>query len=83
MFLGLDVIGNPSQFFKNIDIGIKDLIEETEKGFEKDYAVLGVIGVAVGVKHLLGHVIGIYICYTLHYPFCCLLFPKFLHIQTP
>ena len=58
MFLGLDVIGNPSKLFSNFEMGIKDLIEETQKGFEKDRATSGVVGVAVGVKELLGHVVG-------------------------
>jgi len=52
------VIGNPSKLFGNFELGIKDLIEETEKGFEKDKAAAGVVGVAVGVKELLGHVVG-------------------------
>ena len=58
MFLGLDVIGNPSKLFSNFEMGIKDLVEETQKGFEKDRATSGVVGVAVGVKELLGHVVG-------------------------
>ncbi len=58
MFLGLDVIGNPSRLFSNFEHGIKDLIEETQKGLEDDKASSGIVGVAVGVKELLGHVVG-------------------------
>ena len=44
----------------NFESGVKDLIEESEKGFERNATVHGV---AVGVKELLGHIIGLLLCY--------------------
>ena len=58
MVFGLDFLGNPSLLIHNFDMGIRDLIEESKKGFEQRSAGSGVVGVAVGVKELLGHVVG-------------------------
>lgn len=55
---GLDLIGNPSKLIDNLETGVKDLIKESKKGFQKDTVGSGVFGVAVGVKQLLGHVVG-------------------------
>ena len=58
VLFGLDLIGNPSKLISNIETGIKELIDETEQGFERHTRGSGVTGVAVGVKDLLGQVIG-------------------------
>lgn len=55
---GLDLLGSPSTLLYNFEVGIDDLIEESKKGFGGDAVGSGVVGVAVGVKQLLGHVIG-------------------------
>ncbi len=68
VLFGLDLIGNPSQLIHNFDLGIKELIEESKKGFERHTAGSGVAGVAVGVKELLGHVVGK--CKLLYYRVC-------------
>ncbi len=57
----MDIIGNPSKFFGNIESGVKDFIDEAEKGFEKNTTGSEVIGIAVGVQSLLGHVVGTYV----------------------
>lgn len=59
VLFGLDLIGNPSKLIGNIETGVKELIDESEKGFERHTRGSGVTGVAVGVKDLLGHVLGV------------------------
>ena len=63
VIFGLDIIGNPSMLFKNFELGVSDLVDKSRAGFERSTAVSGVTGVAVGVKELLGHVIGVYLLY--------------------
>jgi len=59
VIFGLDLIGNPSKLFNNFETGIKDLIDESKRGFESSSAGSGIVGVAKGLRDLLGHVVGV------------------------